>query len=85
MLAGIPAQEIKVSRFGKPPYELQYLLANFAVALYAKMNGTPWTVNQDTTISDELIIGIGTSEVRKNRFSDRARYVGITTVFRGDV
>jgi len=84
MLAGIPAQEIKVSRFTKLPYELQYLLANFAVALYAKMNGTPWTVNQDTTISDELIIGIGTSEVRKNRFSDGARYVGITTVFRGD-
>ncbi|MGB6875242.1 MAG: Piwi domain-containing protein [Candidatus Acidiferrales bacterium] len=84
MLAGIPAQEIKVSRFAKQPYELQYLLANFAVALYAKMNGTPWTVNQDTTISDELIIGIGTSEVRTNRFSDRARYVGITTVFRGD-
>ena len=84
MLAGIPAQEIKVSRFAKPPYDLQFLLANFAVALYAKMNGTPWTVNQDTTISDELIIGIGTSEVRKNRFSDRARYVGITTVFRGD-
>ena len=84
MLAGIPAQEIKVSRFAKRPYEMQYLLANFAVALYAKMNGTPWTVNQDTTISDELIIGIGTSEVRKNRFSDRARYVGITTVFRGD-
>lgn len=84
MLAGIPAQEIKVSRFTKPPYDLQFLLANFAVALYAKMNGTPWTVNQDTTISDELIIGIGTSEVRKNRFSDRARYIGITTVFRGD-
>jgi len=84
MLAGIPAQEIKVSRFAKPPYELQYLLANFAVALYAKMNGTPWTVNQDTTISDELIIGIGTSEIRTDRFSERARYVGITTVFRGD-
>jgi len=84
MLAGIPAQEIKISRFTKAPYEMQYLLANFAVALYAKMNGTPWTVNQDTTISDELIIGIGTSEVRKNRFSERARYVGITTVFRGD-
>jgi Piwi domain len=84
MLAGVPAQEIKVSRFAKQPYELQFLLANFAVALYAKMNGTPWTVNQDTTISDELIIGIGTSEVRKNRFSDRVRYIGITTVFRGD-
>ena len=84
MLAGIPAQEIKISRFTKSQYEMQYLLANFAVALYAKMNGTPWTVNQDTTISDELIIGIGTGEVRKNRFSERARYVGITTVFRGD-
>lgn len=84
MLAGIPAQEIKVSRFTKQTYELQYLLANFAVALYAKMNGTPWTVNQDTTISDELVIGMGTSEIRMNRFSDRVRYVGITTVFRGD-
>jgi hypothetical protein len=48
------------------------------------MNGTPWTVNQDTTISDELIIGIGTSETSVNRFSPRTRYVGITTVFRGD-
>jgi hypothetical protein len=48
------------------------------------MNGTPWTVNQDTTISDELIIGIGTSEVSAHRFSTKTRYVGITTVFRGD-
>jgi hypothetical protein len=54
------------------------------VALYAKMNGTPWTVNQDITISDELVIGIGTSEVSTDRFSQRKRYVGITTVFRGD-
>jgi hypothetical protein len=84
MLAGIPAQEIKTSKLSKPPYELQYILQNFTVALYAKMNGTPWTVNQDTTISDELIIGIGTSEVSADRFSQKIRYVGITTVFRGD-
>jgi hypothetical protein len=84
MLAGIPAQEIKASRLSKSPYELQYILQNFTVALYAKMNGTPWTVNQDTTISDELIIGIGTSEVSADRFSQKTRYVGITTVFRGD-
>jgi len=84
MLAGIPAQEIKTSKLTKTPYELQYILQNFTIALYAKMNGTPWTVNQDTTISDELIIGIGTSEVSTDRFSKKTRYVGITTVFRGD-
>lgn len=84
MLAGIPTQEIKVSKLGLQPYELQYILQNFTVALYAKMNGTPWTVNQDTTISDELIIGIGTSEVSASRFDKRTRYVGVTTVFRGD-
>jgi hypothetical protein len=84
MLAGIPAQEIKKSKLTKSPYELQYILQNFTVALYAKMNGTPWTVNQDTTISDELVIGLGTSELSKDRFSPRSRYVGITTVFRGD-
>jgi hypothetical protein len=84
MLAGIPAQEIKTSKLSKSAYELQYILQNFTIALYAKMNGTPWTVNQDTTISDELVIGIGTSEISENRFAKRSRYVGITTVFRGD-
>src|SRR5262249_32380363 len=34
--------------------------------------------------SDELIIGIGTSEISPDRFSPKTRYVGITTVFRGD-
>jgi hypothetical protein len=84
MLAGIPAQEIRTSKLGKSSYELQYILQNFTIALYAKMNGTPWTVNQDTTISDELVIGIGTSEISENRFAKKSRYIGITTVFRGD-
>lgn len=84
MLAGIPTQEIKVSKLGLQPHELQYILQTFTVALYAKMNGTPWTVNQDSTISDELIIGIGTSELSTSRFDSRTRYVGVTTVFRGD-
>jgi hypothetical protein len=84
MMLGIPTQEIRVSRLSKSGYELQNILQNFSVALYAKMNGTPWTVNQDTTISDELIIGLGTSEVSASRFDRRTRYVGVTTVFRGD-
>ena len=31
-----------------------------------------------------LVIGIGTSEISPDRFSQKIRYVGITTVFRGD-
>ncbi|MCU1250027.1 MAG: stem cell self-renewal protein Piwi domain protein [Edaphobacter sp.] len=84
MMSGIPTQEIRISKLSRSPYELQYILQNFSIALYAKMNGTPWTVNQDTTISDELIIGLGTSEISSSRFDRRTRYVGVTTVFRGD-
>jgi Piwi domain len=84
LMLGVPTQEIRVSKLTRPAYELQYILQNFSIALYAKMNGTPWTVNQDTTISDELIIGLGTSEISSSRFDRRTRYVGVTTVFRGD-
>jgi hypothetical protein len=84
MMSGVPTQEIRVSKLSSSPYELQYILQNFSIALYAKMNGTPWTVNQDTTISDELIIGLGTSESSASRFDKKTRYVGVTTVFRGD-
>jgi hypothetical protein len=84
LMSGVPTQEIRVSKLSRSPYELQYILQNFSIALYAKMNGTPWTVNQDTTISDELIIGLGTSEISSSRFDRRTRYVGVTTVFRGD-
>jgi len=27
------------------------------------MNGTPWTVNQDKAISDELVVGMGFAEL----------------------
>jgi hypothetical protein len=84
MMSGVPTQEIRVSKLSSSPYELQYILQNFSIALYAKMNGTPWTANQDTTISDELIIGLGTSESSASRFDKKTRYVGVTTVFRGD-
>jgi Piwi domain len=80
MMLGVPTQEIRVSKLSRSAYELQYILQNLSIALYAKMNGTPWTVNQDTTISDELILGLGTSEISANRFDRRTRYVGVTTV-----
>lgn len=84
LMAGIPAQSIRLSKLNQPHKELQYTLQNFTVALYAKMNGTPWTVDHDQTISDELVIGVGTSELSGSRFTERQRFVGITTVFRAD-
>jgi len=84
LMAGIPVQDIRASTLCQPRQSLQYTLQNLSVALYAKMNGVPWTVVHDLTISDELVIGIGTCELSGSRFLDRQRFVGITTVFRGD-
>ena len=84
MTLGIPAQEVRVNTLNKPRRSLSYTLQNFSVALYAKLNGTPWTVNQDRQIGDELVIGMGFAELSGSRIEDRQRHVGITTVFSGD-
>ena len=84
LLAGIPSQELLLTRISRRPKDLQYILQNVSIAVYAKMNGTPWTVNQDKTISDELVIGIGSAELQGSRFVNKQRFVGITTVFQGD-
>jgi hypothetical protein len=81
---GIPTQEVRMGTVNQPPTSLQYTLQNFSVSVYAKLNGTPWTVNQDKAISDELIVGMGFAELSGSRFEDRQRFVGITTVFSGD-
>ena len=84
MMSGVPVQEVRRSTMTKPPSNLQYILQNFALALYAKMGGTPWTVAHDRTVTDELVIGLGSCELSGSRSQQRQRYVGITTVFRGD-
>ena len=81
---GIPTQQVRMWTVGQPPAQLQYTLQNFSVSVYAKLNGTPWTVNQDKAISDELVVGMGFAELSGSRFEDRQRFVGITTVFSGD-
>ncbi len=74
---GIPAQEVRMPTVTQMAGSLQYTLQNFAVSVYAKLNGTPWTVNQDKAISDELVVGMGFAEfsgTRRRGGSDR-RYV----------
>ena len=84
LMAGVAAQHARLSTITKNPAALQYILQNISIALYAKMKGIPWTVDHDLTIADELVIGIGTAELSDSRLRERQRYVGITTVFRGD-
>jgi len=84
LMAGIPVQDVRVSTLTQPAATLQYSLQNLSIALYAKMGGTPWTVDHDLTINDELVIGMGMCELSDSRFLSRQRYIGITTVFRGD-
>jgi hypothetical protein len=80
----IPSQEVRLSKLRQPANALQYILQDISLALYAKMNGIPWTVDHDLTINDEIVIGLGMAELSGSRFEKRQRFVGITTVFRGD-
>src|SRR5207247_10667789 len=63
LMDGVPVQEARLPTITQPPSSLQFILQSIAIALYAKMSGTPWTVDHDLTISDELIIGLGTVEL----------------------
>ncbi len=62
LMAGIPVQDIRLGTLGQYKEALQYILPTLSVAVYAKMNGLPWTVDHDLTISDELVIGIGSCD-----------------------
>lgn len=84
LMAGVATQAVRLSTATSNPASLQYKLQNISVSLYAKMKGIPWTVDHDLTIADELVIGVGTAELSDSRLEERQRYVGITTVFRGD-
>jgi len=84
LMAGVAAQHARLSNVTAGLGSLPYILQNMSIALYAKMKGVPWTVDHDLTIADELVIGIGTAELSDSRLQERQRFVGITTVFRGD-
>jgi hypothetical protein len=81
---GVPTQEVRMPTVLLDPKSLQYTLQNFSISTYAKLNGTPWTVNHDKAINDELVVGMGLAELSGSRVEKRQRFVGITTVFAGD-
>ena len=84
LTAGIPVQQFRMATANQPAGNQQYILQNIALSLYAKMGGVPWTIDQGLAVDDEIVIGMGTAEMSGSRFDARQRYIGITTVFRGD-
>ena len=71
LMAGVATQHLRLSRIINRPENLQYILQNFCIALYAKLKGIPWTVDHDLTIADELVIGVGAVELSGSRLQER--------------
>jgi hypothetical protein len=53
---GIPSQVIDAEKLSKNKYP-HYNLPNIAIAILAKLNGTPWRL--DNTVKKELVVGVG--------------------------
>ena len=80
----IPVQQFEFETTEIPDNRLHYVLNNMALASYAKLGGTPWLVQANQPIAHELVIGLGSANIGDDKFGDKKRVVGITTVFRGD-
>lgn len=80
---GIASQEVRVSKMHSSKYDLPYILRDIAVAAYAKLGGSPWTVRPTMPVSKEVVLGMAHAEFG-SRYSARTRYMGITTVFNSD-
>lgn len=80
---GIASQEVRLSKVQSSKYDLPYILRDIAVATYAKLGGSPWTVRPTMPLSKEVVLGMAHTEFG-DRHSTRARYMGITTVFNSE-
>lgn len=84
MGAGVPTQAVHIERIEAPNLQLPYILNNMALAIYAKLDGTPWVISTRGPTAHELVVGLGSIEVSGGRLQSRTRYIGVTTVFQGD-
>ncbi|NLY82786.1 MAG: hypothetical protein GX078_08515 [Clostridiales bacterium] len=84
MMNNIPVQEVNIETMKKADAQIVYILNNIALACYAKLGGTPWVIPSNKSIDRELVIGIGSTIIKKDRFKYDKRIVGLTTVFNSD-
>lgn len=82
--AGIASQSFFIEKTNSRDYDLAYIVADLALAIYAKLGGTPWLISADHAIEHEIILGIGSASLGDSRLGGRERIVGITSVFKGD-
>ena len=83
MRAGVPVQAVRLETI-EQERGLAYTLNNLALASYAKMGGVPWVISTPGVATHELVVGIGSTEVGRDRLGKRTRYIGFTTLFQGD-
>lgn len=79
----IPVQFVTISKVKK--YD-EFMLNSLALQIYAKLGGTPWVLPSSRSVDREIIIGIGHSWIRTNKYknAEQNRVVGITTFFSSD-
>jgi hypothetical protein len=74
---GIPCQVVIAAKLDNPS-QRPWVLANIALALYAKAGGTPWVV-AEASGRRELVMGVSRAQDR-----DRGYVVGFVTLFNQD-
>lgn len=83
MSQGVPVQEFQVENIDRD--DIAHPLNTMALACYAKLGGTPYVISVPRRpMAQELVFGIGSAHVRRNRMGPPDRFVGITTVFNSD-
>ncbi len=80
----VPVQDFTIELLAQSDHSLGFSLNNMALACYAKMGGVPWLLKSSPTLSHELVIGIGSAYIGRERGDVNHRIMGITTVFSGD-
>jgi len=71
---GVPSQMVTLEKLKESPGR-QYVLENIALASYAKVGGTPWTVSTQR-VENDLILGVSRAHDRSGKF-----IIGYVTLF----
>ena len=82
MAQGVPVQLLKIETIRRQ--NIEYVLNNVSLAMYAKLGGIPWTLAPNTDMAHEIVVGIGSARLTDSRRGAGERVIGITTVFSGD-
>lgn len=82
----VPVQALRIETIEASPNSQPFILNNLALVAYAKLGGTPWLLasSKGQGISHELVIGLGSASLSSGRYTQKERYIGITTLFNYD-